>query len=88
MMLQKIDNHWVECKHPIDSMECPSNMEIGLRWYQEGTNNKWTYNLTDHLMEDLETTNALPSMTYIVDSHAYELHWGNEKVFYNFINEC
>ena len=42
-------------RNPIDSMDYPSNMEIGLRWYQKGTNNKWTYNLTNHLMVDLET---------------------------------
>jgi hypothetical protein len=29
-------------------------MEIGLCWYQKGTKNKWTYNVTDHLMVYIE----------------------------------
>ena len=74
-------------KNPIDLMDCPSNMEIGLCWYKKETNNKWTYNLTDQLMLDLETIIALASMTYIIDLDAYELHPGDEKVFNNFINE-
>jgi hypothetical protein len=28
---------------------------IGLCWYEKGTNNKWTYDLIDHLMINLET---------------------------------
>ena len=40
-------------------------MEVGLCWYQKGTNNKWTYNI---LMDGrFETNFALASMTYIVD---------------------
>ena len=46
---------------------------------KKGTNNKWTYDLTNHLMVDLETIIALASMTYIVDLDAYELHLGDEK---------
>ena len=57
----------MKCKDPIDLMDCPSNMEIGLCWHQSGPNNKWTYNLTYHSMIDLEITNALASMTYILD---------------------
>ena len=34
-------------------------MEIGLCWYEKGTNNKWTHNLTDHLMLYLEIMIAL-----------------------------
>lgn len=37
-----------------DLMDHPSNMEIDLYWYQKGINNKWTYDLTHHLMVDLE----------------------------------
>ena len=69
-------------------MDRPSNMEINLCWYKKGTNNKWSYDLTDHLMVDLETIIALASMTYVVDLDAYELHRGDEKVFNDFINEC
>ena len=45
------------------------------------------YNLTDHLMIDLETIIALAFMTYIIDLNTYELHPGDEKVFKRFINE-
>ena len=37
-------------------------MEIGLCWYQQGTNNKWTYDLTDYLMVDLEKKIAFASI--------------------------
>ena len=63
-------------------------MEIGLCWYQKGTYNKWTYNLTNHLMVDIKPIIILASMTYIVDLNAYELHPGDEKVLNDFINEC
>ena len=47
-------NLWVEYRDPINLMDLSSNMEIGLIcWYEKGTNNKWTYNLIDHLMVDL-----------------------------------
>lgn len=39
-------------------------------------NNKGKYNLTDHLMIDLETITALTSMTCIVNLDAYELNHG------------
>ena len=42
----------------------------------------------EHLMLDLKRITALASMTYIVDFNAYELHWGDEKIFNNFINAC
>ena len=29
-----------EYRDPIDLIDCPSNMEIFLCWYQKGTNNK------------------------------------------------
>ena len=38
-----------------------SNMEIGWYWYKKGTNNKWPYDLTDHLIIDFETIFALAS---------------------------
>lgn len=52
-------------------------MEIGLSWYQKGTNNQWTYNHSDYLMMDLQTTSALVLMTYIADLDAYVLHLGD-----------
>ena len=54
----------------------------------KGTNNKWTYDFTDHLMAYLEIIIALASMTYIVDLDGSELHLGDEIVFNDFINEC
>ena len=62
-------------------------MEIGLYLYQKGTNNKWTYDFTDHLMVELETIIALATMTYIAELDAYELHLGDEKNFNDFANE-
>ena len=49
-----------------------SYMDIGLYWYQKGTINKWTYDLTNHLMVDLETIIALATMTYIAKLDVYE----------------
>ena len=63
-------------------------MEIGLCWYQKETNNRWTYDLTDHSMVDLETRTALASMTYIISLDAYKLHPVDEKIFIGSINEC
>ena len=77
----------MEYRDPIDLMVRPSNMESGLYWYQKRTNNKLTYNLTDHLMVDLETIIGLGVMTYFANLDAYELHPGNENFFNDFINE-
>ena len=52
-MRRKFGNHWVEYGEPIDLMDHPSKMEIGLCWYQKGTNNMWIYDLIDQLMVDL-----------------------------------
>ena len=38
-MHRKLGDCWVQYRDPIDMMDCPSNMEIGLRGYQQGTNN-------------------------------------------------
>ena len=55
-------------------MDHLSNMEIDLYWYRKGTNNKWTYDHTDHSMVGLETIVALASRIYIAYLDAYELH--------------
>ena len=52
-------------------------MEIGLCWYQQGTDNKWTYDLMGYLMVNSET--MVFYMAYIIDWDAYELHPGDEK---------
>jgi hypothetical protein len=60
-------------------------MESGLCWYKKGTNNKWTYDLTNNLMVDLETIITLAFMTYILDLDAYEFHPRDEKIFNNLL---
>ena len=46
--------------------------------------NKQQVDIHYHLMIDFETRNALAFITYI---DAYELHWGDENFFNDFINE-
>ena len=48
-MDRKFSNHWVECRDPMDLMNCPS----------KETNNKQTYNHINHLMVNLETNNCI-----------------------------
>ena len=62
-------------------------MEIDLYWYQNGTNNKWTHDLSDHLMLHFEIVISLASMTYIGELDAYTLHPRDEKDFHDFANE-
>ena len=78
----------MEYRDPVDLMDLPSNMKIGLCWYRKGIDNKWTYNLPVHLMAYLETIIAIASMTCIIELHAYELHLGDEKLLNEVINEC
>lgn len=65
----------------------PSNMEIDLLFYIKNSNNKWIYDLMDHLMFNLETINALASMACNVDLNAYKLHPRDEYVFNDFVDE-
>ena len=81
-MRMKFGSCWVEYKSSIGLMDCPSTMEIGSRWYQKGTNNKWIYDLIDPLVIDLETIIALAFMTYIINLDAYELH-PRDEIFLN-----
>ena len=53
-MHRRFGNRWVEYQDPIDLMYHSSNMEIGLYWYWKGSNNKYAYDLTKHLMVDLQ----------------------------------
>ena len=39
-------------------------------------------------MIDLETIIAIAPMTYIIDSHAYELYLEDEKYFNNLTDKC
>ena len=79
-MCRKIGNHRVEYKDPIYLMDHPSNMQIGLCWYQKG---QQQVDLQSY--RSFETMIALASMTYIIDFDAYKLHMGDEKVFNDFI---
>ena len=63
-MRMKFGNRWVKYKDPIDLMDFPPNMDIGLCWYHQITTNMWTYVLGDWIV-DLETIITLASMTYI-----------------------
>ena len=75
----KIGNRWIEYRQPIDLLDRPSNMEIGLCWYQNKNGSMWTYDLTDHLMVELETIIALATMTYIVEKICMSyIQWMNE----------
>ena len=71
---------WVDCKDPIDLMDRPLYNEIGLYWYQKATNTKWTYDLTNQLMVELEKNKIVQaSMTQIVDLDVMSYIRGMEK---------
>ena len=78
-MRGKFGNRWVEYMNLINLMDHPSNMEIDLYWYQ-GSNKKWTFDLTDHLMINI--------YVYIEDLDAYELHPKDEKAFNDLNDKC
>ena len=67
-------------QQPIDLLDRPSNIEIGLFWYQNNNGSIWTYDLTDHLVVELETIMALATMTYILKTNLYEFHPMNVRV--------
>jgi hypothetical protein len=48
---------------------------------------KWSYDLTDHIMVELDTIIALANLTYDAETDTYELHPSDEKVFNNFITK-
>ena len=43
-------------------------------WHQKGVGNKWTYDLSDHLMVNLDNVNAPAYMTCSMDMNTYKLH--------------
>ncbi len=67
----------MQYRDPVVLMDCPLNIEIGLPLFRKGTNNKWTYNCTKHLMVDFETIIEPTSMTCSVHIDAYELQPGD-----------
>ena len=70
-MCNEIGNRWFECWQPIGLLDQPSNMEIGLCWYENKNGSMSTYDLTDHIMVELETIIALTTMTYIAKKLKY-----------------
>ena len=85
-MRRKFGNHRVDLGIQSTRWTVHQTWRLVYVGIKKGTN-KWIYDLTDHLMVDLETTIALASMTYIIDSDVNELHPGDEKVFNDIIND-
>jgi hypothetical protein len=48
MMRGKFGNYWVEYRDPVDLMDHPPNMKIGLCWYHKGQQ-QVTYDLINQL---------------------------------------
>ena len=67
-MCRKFANEWVEYREPTNLLDRPSHMEIGLYWYQNDHESLWTYDLTNHIMVDLETLIALATITFVVET--------------------
>jgi hypothetical protein len=65
----------------------PNNVEVGLCWYQKFAGLKWSYDLTYHIMVELNTVIALANLTYDAETNTYELHPSDEKVFIDFITK-
>ena len=61
-MRRKIASRWVEYREPINLLDQPSHMEIGICWYQNDHGSP----LTDHIMIDLETIIAQAIITFVV----------------------
>ena len=86
-MRRKIINRWVEHIDPIDLLDRPNNVEVGLCWYQKSARLKWSYDLTYHIMVELDTVIAFANLTYDAETYTYELHPSDEKVFNDFITK-
>ena len=72
-------HRWIEYRQPIDLLDQPSNMELGLFKYGNKNGSMWTYDLTHHLMVKLEIIIAFASMTYIVELFCLGyIEWMNE----------
>ena len=86
-MRWKIIDRWVEYKDPIDLLDRPNNVEVGLYWYQKSARLKWSYDLTDYIIVELDTVIALANLMYDAETDTYELHPSDEIVFNNFITK-
>ena len=54
-------------------LDHPNNVEVGLCWYLKSIGLKWSYDLTDHIMVELDTVIALANLAYDVETNTYEL---------------
>ena len=86
-MRRKIINRWIEYIDPVDLLDRPNNVEVGLCWYQKSAELKWSYDLTDHTMVELDTVIALANLRYDAEADTYKLHPSDEKVFNDFITK-
>jgi hypothetical protein len=68
-------------------LDHPNNVEVGLCWYQKFAGLKWSYDLTDHIMVELDTVIALANLTYDAETDTYKLHPSDDKVFNDFITK-
>ena len=59
-------------------------MKIGLYWYKKDHASLWTYDLTNHMMVDLEIIIKLFLVTFVEEKNLYELHPMDEKVLNDF----
>jgi hypothetical protein len=48
---------------------------------------KWSYDLTDHIMVELDTVIALSNLPYDAETDTYELYPSDENVFNGFITK-
>jgi hypothetical protein len=68
------------CTHLIVPLDFVALMfYIGICWYHKVPDNKWTYDLVNHLLVDFDTIIALAFMTYITYLNACESHPKDEN---------
>ena len=82
-------DRWVEYLRSIDLMARPLYMEMGLCWYQYSNESKWTYDLINHIMMNIDAIIALAPRTCVFGSDYYELHFMMKKhsMTYSFESE-
>jgi len=68
-------------------LDRPNNVEVGICWYQKFVGLKWSYDLTDHIMVELDTIIVLADLTYDAETDTYKLHPSDEKLFNDFITK-
>lgn len=77
-MRRKAGNQWVEYRDLVDLLDHLNHLKVGLCWYKKSGRSKWTDDLTDHVMVDLDTIIAPANLTYEVEGDTYELHPSDE----------